>query len=34
MNLGKCKSCNKSVYQMEGVSVGPPGQELIFHDSA
>ena len=30
-SLGKCHSCNKTTYQLEGVRVGPPGKEMIFH---
>lgn len=29
MNIGKCYRCTKTVYQMEGFKIGPPGKELV-----
>merc|ERR1712232_319118 len=31
MNLGKCNRCAKTCYQLEGVTVGPPGKKQVFH---
>eukprot|EP01095_Lingulamoeba_sp_RSL-Kostka_P005753 TRINITY_DN1741_c1_g1_i1.p1 TRINITY_DN1741_c1_g1~~TRINITY_DN1741_c1_g1_i1.p1 ORF type:complete len:188 (-),score=40.71 TRINITY_DN1741_c1_g1_i1:98-661(-) len=31
MNLGKCCKCNKTCYKLEGVTVGPPKNTLVFH---
>eukprot|EP01096_Ripella_sp_DP13-Kostka_P013273 TRINITY_DN573_c0_g1_i1.p1 TRINITY_DN573_c0_g1~~TRINITY_DN573_c0_g1_i1.p1 ORF type:complete len:188 (-),score=53.58 TRINITY_DN573_c0_g1_i1:76-591(-) len=30
-SLGKCSSCNKTTYPLEGHKVGPPGKETVFH---
>jgi len=30
-NLGKCTKCNKTVYQLEGVTAGPPGKTKNYH---
>jgi hypothetical protein len=29
--LGKCKKCGKTVYQLEGYTCGPPGQTQVYH---
>jgi len=29
--MGKCRHCAKTVYQMEGIRVGPPGKEQPSH---
>jgi len=31
MNLGKCVRCEKSVYDIEGLSAGPPGKTKVYH---
>jgi len=30
-NLGLCKVCRKTVYSLEGWSVGPPGKTDVYH---
>eukprot|EP01137_Pigoraptor_chileana_P028418 Opistho-2@12359 len=33
MNVGKCRNCQKTVYQLEAVTVGPPKKVEVFHKS-
>jgi len=30
-NLGKCVKCGKTCYQLEGLTVGPPGGTQVYH---
>eukprot|EP01130_Rhizamoeba_saxonica_P007099 TRINITY_DN284_c0_g2_i1.p1 TRINITY_DN284_c0_g2~~TRINITY_DN284_c0_g2_i1.p1 ORF type:complete len:224 (-),score=58.02 TRINITY_DN284_c0_g2_i1:23-694(-) len=32
MNMGKCAFCNKTTYDLEGTTVGPPGKKIVLHN--